>query len=377
MAEKLLKLPIGIQDFEKLRTEKYIYVDKTKDIYDLATKGEVYFLSRPRRFGKSVLCSTLKALFSAKKELFDGTWIATSDWQWKKHPVIYLSFLRIKHATPEALTQNLIERLLEIAKEYNHTLAIKTPGAMLDDLIVKLEASESSVVMIVDEYDKPLIDNLMDMNQVNGMRTVLKEFYSSIKDLGNKMRFLFITGVSQFSMVSIFSDLNHLQKLSFHKDAATICGYTQAELEKNFTPYIEQGMQQLELTRDELLAQVKHWYNGYLFANPALAPERVYNPFSVINFFSALDFQNFWFATGTPTFVINYFKHQRFTPENFQAVSATESELSSMVPEQLNPTTMLYQTGYLTIKQRQGQRYMLGFPNQELASGSADSLLQF
>ncbi len=379
MAEQRLQdLPINLQNFETLRCGNYLYVDKTKGVYELARPANpAYFLSRPRRFGKSMLCSTFKALFECKKHLFEGTWIASSDWEWQKHPIIYLSFARIKHATPEALTQNIIDALLTIAKEHNQTLMIKTPGAMLDDLITQLEAAEGKVVMIVDEYDKPLIDNLQDATQINAMRTVFKEFYSSLKDLGTKMRFLFITGVSQFSMVSIFSDLNHLQKLSFHPDTATICGYTQAELEKSFAPYIEKGVQRLGLTREKLLAQIKYWYNGYLFANPALAPDRVYNPFSVANFFSSFDFQNYWFATGTPSFVINYFKNKRFAPSDFQHVEATESDLSTMTPEKLNPTTLLYQTGYLTIKQRQGQQYILGFPNQELASGSADSLLKF
>lgn len=376
--KKLQHLPIGIQDFETLRNGNYLYVDKTEGIYNLVSpESPAYFLSRPRRFGKSMICSTLKALFLAKKELFDGTWIATSDWQWKKHPIIYLSFARIKHATPEALVQNIKKALITIATEYGKTLMDDSPGGMLDDLIVQLEASDGKVVMIVDEYDKPIIDNLQNIVHISAMRTVLKDFYSSLKDLSSKMRVLFITGVSQFSMVSIFSDLNHLQKLSFHRAAATICGYTQTELEHSFAPYIEMAVGELGLTRDELLAEIKHWYNGYLFANPELAPDRVYNPFSVINFFSAFDFQNFWFASGTPTFVIDYFKKEPLTLKNFQEVKATESELSSMLPEQLNPTTLLYQTGYLTIKRREGREYILGFPNQELASASADSLLQF
>ena len=377
MSEKLLKLPIGIQDFESLRVEKYIYVDKTKDIYDLAMKGKVYFLSRPRRFGKSMLCSTFKALFDNKKELFDGTWIATSDWQWKKYPIIYLSMDAIGHQTPDMFREKLQNALKVIAATYDVAIKIDTPGEMLKELVQALEKAHGKVVMLVDEYDKPLVSNLDDTVVVSEFRAVMKELYGGLKDLGSKMRFLFITGVSQFSMVSIFSDLNHLQKLSFHPATATICGYTQAELENSFAPYIEMAIQELGLTRDELLVQIKYWYNGYLFANPALAPNRVYNPFSVANFFSSFDFQNYWFATGTPTFVINYFKNKKFTPENFQDVEATESDLSTMTPEKLNPTTLLYQTGYLTIKQRQGQQYILGFPNQELASGSADSLLKF
>lgn len=380
MAKKRLQdLPIGIQDFETLRNGNYLYVDKTQEIYELARPAApVYFLSRPRRFGKSMLCSTFKALFSAKKELFDNTWIATSDWRWQKHPIIYLSMDAIGQQTPAMFKTKLQDALNAIAKTYDITIRVDTPGEMLKELIQALEKTAGKVVMIVDEYNKPLLNHLIDNSTLlNEFRSIMKELYGGLKDLGKFMRFLFITGVGQFSMVSIFSDLNHLQKLSFHRDAATICGYTQQELEKSFAPYIDKATQELGLTRNELLAQIKHWYNGYLFANPALAPNRVYNPFSVANFFSSLDFQNYWFATGTPTFVINYFKNQRFTSKNFQDVEATESDLSTMTPEKLNPTTLLYQTGYLTIKQRQGQQYILGFPNQELASGSADSLLKF
>ena len=381
--KKLQKLPIGIQSFEKLRKKNYLYVDKTKDIYELATTGEAYFLSRPRRFGKSLLCSTLEALFNNKKECFGGTWIATSDWEWKQYPIISLSFARIKHATPKALTENIKTQLDTIAKKYKLKLKQATPGKMLDDLIVLLaeKFGENSVVMLVDEYDKPLINNLNDPKEVDAYRKVLKEFYSSLKDLDNEMQFLFITGVSKFSMVSIFSDLNHLESLSLSPNVATICGYTQTELEHNFTDYLIKAEQKFGYSREHLLSEIKRWYNGYCFTQPEDAPERVYNPFSILNFFKTLQFRNYWFTTGTPSFALEYFKNHDFEITDFEQVNSFDTDLEALDPKSLDLTTVLYQTGYLTIKSWEenidNANIMLGFPNQEVARSCAEGLMKF
>ncbi len=379
--KKLQKLPIGIQTFEKLRTKNYLYVDKTKDIYELATTGEAYFLSRPRRFGKSLLCSTLEALFDNKKKCFEGTWIASSDWEWKQYPIISLSFARIKHATPKDLIENIKKQLNTIAKKYNLELEQATPGGMLDSLIILLaeKYGDGSVVMIVDEYDKPLINNLKDPKEVDAYRKVLKEFYSSLKDLDNEMHFLFITGVSKFSMVSIFSDLNHLEPLSLSPNVATICGYTQTELEDNFEEHLAKAEQKFGYTRKQLLAEIKQWYNGYCFTQPADAPERVYNPFSILNFFKTLQFRNYWFTSGTPSFALEYFKNHDFSVADFEQVGSSDIDLEALDPKSLDLTTVLYQTGYLTIQSwdQNNDNLVLGFPNREVARSCAEGLMKF
>jgi hypothetical protein len=376
--KRLQKLPIGIQSFEQLRTDNYLYVDKTEHVYNLATNGTAYFLSRPRRFGKSMLCSTFRALFEGKKHLFKGTWIASSDWEWKSYPIIYLSFTSIPRPTTEDFSENIKQRLKAIALQYGVTVVpeIKTPGGMLAWLIEQL-AAIGPVVMIVDEYDKPMISNLQNIDMLNPMRDVLKEFYEPVKDCGEMMRFLFITGVGQFSKVSIFSALNHLNTLSDSPKAATICGYTQNELEHRFAEHFKASEEILGYDHDHMLAEIKNWYNGYSFIAPSTRSERVYNPFSVLNFFDKSKFKNYWFESGTPSFAIDYFKQNIFTVADFEQVRATETQLSAIVPEKLDLTTVLYQTGYLTIKNYEDRQYVLGFPNQEIAESCAEALAQF
>ena len=381
MAERRLQdLPVNIQDFETLRRGNYLYVDKTKDVYELARPAcPAYFLSRPRRFGKSILCSTFEALFANKRDLFDGTWIATSDWVWKKYPIISLSFLLIKHATPEDLIINLQTRFLAIAEHYNVILKIQTPGIMLQELISALHRHHGPVVMLVDEYDRPLINNLEDTAILNQFREIMKELYSCLKDSGKQMRFLFITGVSKFSMVSIFSEINHLEPLSLSLNAATICGYTQAELEHNFDAHLNEVATIHRCTKQQLLADVKDWYNGYHFTNPLFVPETVYNPYSIALFLKSKLFTNYWFESGTPSFAIQYFKNHHFTMADFEQAQSSSSNLSTIDPADLDLRTVLYQTGYLTIIgiNPDTNDFILGFPNREVRHSCLERLMQF
>lgn len=376
--KKLLKLPIGIQDFEQLRLNNYLYVDKTKDIYNLVTQGYAYFLSRPRRFGKSLLCSTFKALFQGKNNLFKDTWIASSDWVWDSYPIINLDFSKLVYNAPAGLEVALQKSLVETAKQFDIELAINLPGEMLANLVDKLYANGQKVVILIDEYDRPLINNLQDLKQVDAYRKLLKQFYSPIKELGYKLQFLFITGVSQFTQVSIFSDLNHLKNLSSSWQAATICGYIEPEIKTYFSQYLDIACHKYNCSKEQLLAQVKYWYNGYVFTDPAVSPMRVYNPFSVINFLDELRFDNFWFKSGTPTFIIDYFKDREFVIADFENVLATDNQLSALLPEKLNITTLLYQTGYLTIKSydQDSRLFTLGFPNAEVSESCSDQLFE-
>ena len=379
MAEQ--KLPIGIQSFEQLRTEKCLYVDKTKDVYHLATEGVAYFLSRPRRFGKSMLCSTFKALFEGKKHLFEGTWITGSDWQWQEHPVIHLDLSKLAYKNPDELARQIELMVGEIAVQHGVKLNPKTSsGNALGQLIEALsKPGKPQPVVLIDEYDKPIINSLNNLEQLEQYRDMLYNCYGPLKALGEKMRFLFITGVSQFAKVSIFSALNHLENVSCDAATATICGYTQAELEYSFDEHITKATAKFKLTREQMLAEIKHWYNGYSFAKPEDAPERVYNPFSVLNFFKKLSFENYWFTSGTPTFVIDYFKTHAFCMADFEKVIAGASELGALEPSKLNLITLLYQSGYLTIKKYDAENaaYELGFPNHEVAKSCMDGLLTY
>jgi hypothetical protein len=379
-SKRLQDLPVGIQIFETLRAGNYLYVDKTQDVYELARPASpAYFLSRPRRFGKSMLCSTFDALFQAKKELFKDTWIANSDWQWKKYPVIYLSMDAINHKIPQLFETKLQEALSTIAQRYSVSIALDTPGAMLQALIIQLEKIHGKVVMIVDEYDKPLINNLNNSILLNEFRNIMKEFYGCVKGNGSKLRFLFITGVSKFSMVSIFSEMNHLEPLSLSPNVATACGYTQAELEHNFADHLAETAKILQCTKPQLLAEIKDWYNGYCFSTPALAPDTVYNPFSVVNFLKSKQFLNYWFESGTPSFAIEYFKNHQFSMADFEQAQSSSLSLSTIDPDDLDLRTVLYQTGYLTIKgiDQDTRDFILGFPNREVRHSCLEKLLTF
>ncbi len=382
MIEKRLPdLPIGIQTFEDLRINNFMYIDKTKDLYEIARTKTPCFLSRPRRFGKSILCTTFKALFEGKKHLFDGTWIATSDWQWQTHPVIHIDFNKIAYESPQNLKQQIQIQIFLIAKSYNIALdQNQAPGTLLQLLVEALNLpGKPQPVVLIDEYDKPMINNLAQPAVFEEYRNVLYNCYTPLKSLDHALRFLFITGVSQFSKVSIFSALNHLKNLSSSPKAATICGYTQAELEHNFAAHIAKAMNKFGYTHDEMLAEIQHWYNGYCFIDPREKKERVYNPFSVINFFDELSFKNYWFESGTPTFALNFFKQHEFSVADFECVQASESALGAIVPEKLSLTTVLYQAGYLTIKSYDAElsEYELGFPNYEVSKSCIDGLLTF
>ena len=359
----LKKLPIGIQTFYKIRMENYLYVDKTEYLHNLTIgSGSYYFLSRPRRFGKSLTLSTLKAIFSGQKELFNGLWIADHrNWE-QIHPVIHFSFSSIGYTT-QGLEAAIAAELQTLSHNLGIVLEEKGIDRQFRELIRKLAQASGQVVLLIDEYDKPLIDYLDDTEQAKINQKILESFYSVIKDSDPYLRFLLITGVSKFSKVSVFSDLNNLYDISRDHHFAALTGYTQAELESNFEPYFPATEQRLKLDRTGLLEKLRHWYNGYSWD----AETFVYNPFSVLSFFQARAFENFWFETGTPTFLLKLMREQQLL--KLDNVEANSLIFSSYNIETLQILPILFQTGYLTIKSKQEfDFYQLSYPNHEVRS---------
>ena len=370
------KLPIGIQDFETIRTENYVYVDKTQLIYQMITRGQVYFLARPRRFGKSLLVSTLHAIFRGKKHLFNDLWIGQSDYTWEEYPVIGLNMaIAVISSSAELLHQSLNEQLDKIAVQYGIELAASVSVAgRLDNLIIQLAESNKKVVVLIDEYDKPLIDQIHRPEIALENREILKQFYGVLKDRGAKIRFVFLTGVSKFSKVSVFSGLNNLEDISLLTDYATLLGYTQEELTAYFSLEIDRLAQKEGLSRPALLDEIRHWYNGYRFSEEEIA---VYNPFSTLLLFKQQKFSDYWFETGTPTFLVNLIQEQQFDIANIENLEIGAASFSTYDIDKLSILPLLYQTGYLTIKSydRSSRNYELGYPNREVEMAFLESIL--
>ncbi|MEM7374865.1 MAG: ATP-binding protein [Bacteroidota bacterium] len=363
-----MKYPIGIQDFQKLQEGGYLYIDKTEVIHKLLTAGQYYFLSRPRRFGKSLLLSTIKYLFQGKKELFDGLWIG-QHWNWKEQsPVIHLRFSSMDYQHLP-LGEAISNQLLEIAQEHNIDLEGDSYKEQFRLLIRNL-STRGKVALLIDEYDKPIIDYLDKdlLPQAKSNQGVLKTFYSVIKDSDPYIRFLMVTGVSKFSKVSIFSELNNLKDITLHRQYATLVGYTQDELEEVFDSRIEEISEEENIDKQELLARIKKWYNGYSWDGKNF----LYNPFSALSYFDSGEFHNYWFATGTPTFLINLLKERMVY--KVEAIKVGMVAFDGFDPENIDTTSLLFQTGYLTIKAKEEFGvYLLDVPNQEVQ----DSLLQY
>ena len=360
------KLPIGIQTLSEINGGDYIYVDKTKLIAELI-EGKYYFLSRPRRFGKSLLVDTLKQIFLGNKELFKGLWIENQiDWQ--PYPVIHIDFNQVSYKD-QGLREGLKNMVAQVAGEHQITLASSDLKEQFIQLIKDLYAAyRQPVVMLIDEYDKPIIDYLDNIPQAVENREILKTFYSPVKPLDPYLKFVLITGVSKFSHVSIFSDLNNLNDITTHPRYAQMLGITWEEIETNFSEYLE------ELHKDygdETRALIKHWYDGYSWDGRHF----VYNPFSVLNLFDKYKFANYWFRTGTPTFLTKLVKTGNFNVPEFEQLVTTSSVLDKFEIENIELAGILFQTGYLTIKKKEGEYYILGYPNHEVRQSWFEHLL--
>jgi Predicted AAA-ATPase/PD-(D/E)XK nuclease superfamily len=365
---ELRDLPIGRQYFASIRKDNAIYVDKTEYIFNICRPADSsYFLSRPRRFGKSLTLDTIAELFSGNKKLFKGLWIEDK-WDWDTtYPVIRLSLDAISHE--EGLKEALLAAIQEIAEDFNESIKATSAGAGFKELIKKIaKQTGKQVVVLIDEYDRPIIDYIdpYNLDKANKQRDILKSFFSILKSASNHIRFLLITGVSKFARVSIFSDLNHLIDLTLDHKYAALCGYTQAELEYNFEPYLKR-------LPEGTLKKMKQWYNGYSWD----AQTFVYNPFSVLNFFDKGTYSNYWFSTGTPTFLIKLLR-KRFQYE------LEETEVSNLILESfrleefdgLDINSLLLQTGYLTIKAiTPSDKFILDYPNKEVKQAFGQFLL--
>ena len=380
------KLPIGVQSFKVLRDDRYLYVDKTKYIAQLVGSGRVYFLSRPRRFGKSLFLSTLAAYFLGKKELFKGLYLEKAEEEqavqenrsaWQEYPVLYLDFNAKNYINEQALVDILNLHLNEWEARYAIPKTAEAPEDRFRLLIAALfKQTGKQVVILVDEYDKPLLQTMGVNEELNEQyRNTLKAFYSVIKTCDEYIRFAFLTGVTKFSKISIFSDLNNLNDISLLPKYAGICGISQSELEATFAPEIEALAQANELTRDETLKRLKQNYDGYCFAQRS---ENMYNPFSLLRVFDGQLFQSYWFSTGTPTFLVNYLKEAHYyIPDLDGNVQLDEDGLQTYRAVAQDVLPILFQAGYLTIKKYISdlRLYQLGFPNNEVRYGFLHNLL--
>ncbi|MBF0244680.1 MAG: ATP-binding protein [Planctomycetes bacterium] len=371
---RMKPLSTSIYTFEKLISGGFLYVDKTAHIHRLLEPASAqYFLARPRRFGKSLLVSTLKVIFEGRRDLFEGLAIAKLPYDWKTHPVIHLDMGDCAADCGADLEQALRELVDAHAEEFSVPLHNAKASSRLRELIQKLCKRGERVVILVDEYDKPLLGHL-GKKSVTGIQKVLKNFYSVIKTTEAQQRFVLLTGVSKFSKVSVFSDLNNLTDLTMQADAATLLGYTQEELEGCFVEYLKRLASALGWSRDKTLDELRIWYNGYRFHHAA---PTVYNPVSAMKCLMEREFKNYWFETGTPSFLVELLKKK---PVDFGNLIVSEAAFSTYEVDALEPLPLLVQTGYLTIQRMEmlgtRRQFQLGYPNREIEQSFADSLAQ-
>lgn len=374
MALKLY--PIGIQTFERIRKEDKLYIDKTEYIYRMAhTSGTYFFLGRPRRFGKSLLVTTMQSYFEGKKELFKGLAIEKLEKEWTEYPVLHFDMSGGKHMDKEQLEEYLDYRLQEEEKKWGVTKPVKGANNRLIDLInTAYEKSGKQVVVLIDEYDAPMLDVVHEKEQLDMLRNMMRNFYSPLKYSEAKLRFVFLTGITKFSQVSIFSEFNNIINISMNDEYAGICGITKEELLTQMSEDIDELAKSQELTREETIAELKENYDGYHFS--AKSPD-VYNPFSLLNCFSTREFGAYWFSSGTPTYLIKMMRKFKVMPTNISKMYAKSSAFDAPTENMTAITPLLYQSGYLTIKgyDKFSKLYTLDLPNKEIKVGLFESLL--
>jgi len=362
-------LPIGIQEFSEFSVGNYLYVDKTEHIFNLLP-NKYYFLSRPRRFGKSLFLNTIKEVFKGNKKLFEGLWIYDKI-EWEAYPIIKISFSSVDYFNL-GLEKAIDNEMLLLAKQNNIVLESADFSSKFRELIYTL-GEKKKVVLLIDEYDKPIIDYIDDIPQADENRKILKSFYSVIKDSDQYIRFFFVTGVSKFSKVSIFSDLNNLRDITLDENYATVTGYTQQELENYFQEHIKNVGEKYKEIFPDIMVEIKKWYNGYSWDGINF----VYNPFSILNFFASRAFRDFWFSTGTPTFLMKMIKENNFTVFDLENKMISVNALEKYEITSISLIPLLFQTGYLTIKKidLREMTLTLDFPNKEVESSFTIYLL--
>ena len=371
-------LPIGIQSFRKLRENQCLYVDKTAILQKLIDNGSWYFLSRPRRFGKSLTLSTLEEMFKGSINLFKG--LNAEEWvrqqSYSPSPVLRLDMSNLRaYSSGDELNNSIVKGL----EDFIYFNDIKVPqestsGGVLLRTIHVLYKQYGNVVVLIDEYDKPILDNLSDLKKANEMREVLRSFYTTLKSCDEYLRFVFITGISKFSKVGVFSAMNNLEDISMDKRYGSITGYTQEELEYVFNDRLNATADDMKITRDELLARMKNYYDGFCFDGNI----RLYNPFSILQCLSKGEFRNYWYTSGSPSFMIKWMKeHQIQDPEDYRHIVVNGNDFISVQEiEQADAASLLYQSGYLTIEKKEDQLLTLDYPNKEVLNSVSSMYLK-
>ena len=375
MDKQLKKCPLGIQTFEKVISEDLLYVDKTQYIYSLAQNYRYVFLSRPRRFGKSLLASTLHSYFAGKKELFKGLAIEKLETEWAEHPVLHFDMSLGKHMDKEQLERFLGGRLAFEERKYG----IDNPAADINDrftnlIVAAYEKTGRQAVVLIDEYDAPLLDVVHEDEQLPQLRQVMRNFYSPLKACDPYLRFVFLTGITKFSQMSIFSELNNLTNISMDAEYAGICGITEEELTGQLSDYVDSIADNQGKTHDEVLQQLKKNYDGYHFSWPS--PD-IFNPFSLLTAFAKRKIGSYWFASGTPTYLIEMMRKFGVAPSQIGPTEAMASAFDAPTERMTSLIPLLYQSGYLTIKDyyEEDNIYVLDIPNKEIRIGLMESLL--
>ena len=369
--------PIGIQNFEKIRNDGYLYIDKTALMYQMVNAGTYYFLSRPRRFGKSLLISTMEAYFQGKKELFAGLAVERLEKDWIKYPILHLDLNIEKYDTPESLDNILEKSLTAWEKLYGAEPSERSFSLRFAGIIERAcKQAGQRVVILVDEYDKPMLQAIGNEKLQKQFRDTLKPFYGALKTMDGYIKFAFLTGVTKFGKVSVFSDLNNLDDISMRKDYVEICGVSDQELHENLDIELHEFAETQGLSYDKLCTKLKEYYDGYHFTHNSIG---IYNPFSLLNAFKYKEFGSYWFETGTPTYLVKLLKKHHYDLERMAHEETDAQVLNSIDSESTNPIPVIYQSGYLTIKgydERFGI-YRLGFPNREVEEGFIRFLLPF
>jgi hypothetical protein len=370
--------PIGLQDFAKIRRNHYVYVDKTALVYQLAQNQNYFFLSRPRRFGKSLLTSTLQCYFEGRKELFTGLAMERLETEWTEYPVLHFDLGTPKGIPASDLPRALGLKMQDYEELYGRNEAEVTPGERLNGIIKRAyRKTGKPVVVLIDEYDAQMLDVLHNPEELRGIRQVMRDFYSPLKTCDSMLRFVFMTGISMFSQLSIFSELNNLEIISMTGAYASICGITEQELRENFGPGIRELAKAKGYSPEEMLLRLKEEYDGYHFCKNS---EGLFNPFSLLNAFKQNELGRYWFRSGTPQALVEMLrKYQRrglFQIGSFEHSAPVPAEkFESPLEAETGPLPLLYQAGYLTIKETVGNKYVLGIPNSEVRVGLMQNLL--
>lgn len=372
-----MKYPIGIQNFEKIRRDGLVYVDKTSQIYNLVHAGSYYFFSRPRRFGKSLLVSTLEAYFGGKRELFSGLAIEKLEKDWTKYPILHLDLNTSTYSETDSLNAVLNDTLIKWEKLYGSETSETKLDLRFKGVVERsAEQSGQRVVVLVDEYDKPLLNTIDNEKLQNEYRTTLKAFYSVLKTQDQYIEFAFLTGVTRFSKVSIFSDLNNLKDISMNPQFVDICGITEAELHNDFDDEVAKLADATQSSKEDSYTMLKQQYDGYHFAPNTIG---LYNPFSLLNALQDSNFGDYWFETGTPSYLVKLLKDTNYDLSQLQDEEVSIKRINSIDDMKTNPIAVIYQSGYLTIKgyDPRFKTYKLGFPNKEVEQGFMEYLFPF